>query len=282
MLTLHKTAVVGGTEIFYREAGDPAGPAVVLLPGHPSSSHAYRGLIDHLAGRWHVVAPDYPGYGFSPVPTETPTFDGLADITTRLLEQVGIERYVLYMFDFGAPVGMRMAASHPERIAGLVSQNGNIAVEGLGEPLGPLAEWWTDREAHGATIQQFLAPGSTEAQWSAGLRDRASLDPALVALDVALLADPGRRAVAEALLWDYQTNPGLYPQWQAWLGEQRPPTLAIWGARDPFFTPAGAEAFRTANPDTEVVLLDTGHFALVEELDTIADAVGCLLTRAYA
>lgn len=282
MLTLHKTAAVGGTEIFYREAGDAARPAVVLLPGHPSSSHAYTGLIDRLAGRWHVVAPDYPGYGFSAIPAETPTFDGLAELTTRLLEQVGIDRYVLYMFDFGAPVGMRMATSHPERIAGLVSQNGNVAFEGLGEPLGPLAEWWTDRAAHRATVEQFLAAESTEAQWSAGLRDRAALDPALVALDVALLADPRRQAVAEALLWDYQTNPGLYPQWQAWLGEQRPPTLAIWGARDPFFTPSGAEAFRTANPDTDVVLLDTGHFALVEELGTIADAVDGLLTRAYA
>ena len=186
----------------------------------------------------------------------TPTFDRLAEVTIGFLEQLGVERYVLYMFDFGAPVGMRMATSFPERIAGLVSQNGNIALEGLGDPLGPLAEWWGDREAHQATVDQFLSAESTRMQWAAGLRDDDSLDPAPVALDVALLADPARRAIAEALLWDYQTNPGLYPAWQAWLSEHRPPTLAIWGARDPFFTPAGAEAYRSANPEAEVVRLD--------------------------
>jgi pimeloyl-ACP methyl ester carboxylesterase len=279
--TRHRNALVEGTEVFYREAGNPARPTIVLLPGHPSSSHAYTGLIERLAGTWHVLAPDYPGYGFSPVPAVTPTFDRLAEVTIGFLEQLGVERYVLYMFDFGAPVGMRMATSFPERIAGLVSQNGNIALEGLGDPLGPLAEWWGDREAHQATVDQFLSAESTRMQWAAGLRDDDSLDPAPVALDVALLADPARRAIAEALLWDYQTNPGLYPAWQAWLSEHRPPTLAIWGARDPFFTPAGAEAYRSANPEAEVVLLDTGHFALVEELDAIANSVHDLLTRSY-
>jgi len=280
--TFHRTVPVEGVEMFYREAGDPARPAIVLLPGHPSSSHAYTGLIDRLAGRWHVLAPDYPGYGFSAVPGGAVSFDRLAELTSGLLEQLGVERYVLYMFDFGAPVGMRMATSHPERIAGLVSQNGNIALEGLGEPLGPLAEWWGDRAAHQATVEQFLSAESTRMQWAAGLRDVAAPDPALVAVDVALLADPARRAIAESLLWDYQTNPALYPHWQGWLGEHRPPTLAVWGARDPFFTSAGAEAYRTANPDAEIVLLDTGHFALVEELEAVAEAVHGLLARAYA
>lgn len=277
-----RLVAVDGAELFTREGGDPRRPAVVLLPGHPSGSHAYRGLIDRLATSWHVVAPDYPGYGGSPVPAEPPTFDRLAELTGQLLEQLGVHRYVLYMFDFGAPVGMRMAVAHPERIAGLVSQNGNIALEGLGEPLGPLAAWWADRAAGQATVDAFLSAQGTRMQWAAGLRDPQALDLALVNHDVELLAQPGRRAVAEALLWDYQTNPAQYPAWQAWLAEHRPPTLAVWGSRDPFFVPAGAEAWRHAGPQTEVVLLDTGHFALVEELDTIAAHVHDLLTRATA
>src|SRR5215467_3138569 len=172
--------------------------------------------------------------------------------------------------------------AHPEPIAGLVSQNANIAPEGLGEPLGPLAAWWADRGAGQPTVDAFLSADGTRMQWAAGLRDPETLDPAPVELDVALLAEPGRRAAAEALLWDYQTNPPRYPAWQAWLAEHHPPTLAIWGTRDPFFVPAGAEAFRHANPDAEVVLIDTGHFALVEALEPIATAVHDLLTRAYA
>jgi len=280
--TRHRTVIVDGAGLFFRQAGDPARPAVVLLPGHPSAGHAYTGLIDRLSSSWHVIAPDYPGYGASPVPAQPPTFDRIAELVTALLEQLDVGRYVLYMFDFGAPVGMRMAVTHPERIAGLVSQNANIAPEGLGEPLGPLAAWWADRAAGQPTVDAFLAADGTRMQWAAGLRDPETLDPAPVELDVALLAEPGRRAVAEALLWDYQTNPPRYPAWQAWLAEHRPPTLAIWGARDPFFVPAGAEAFRHANPGAEVVLVDTGHFALVEALESIAAAVHDLLTRAYA
>ena len=205
--TRHRTVIVDGAGLFVRQAGDPARPAVVLLPGHPSAGHAYTGLIDRLSSSWHVLAPDYPGYGASPVPAEPPTFDRIAELVTGLLEQLGVDRYVLYMFDFGAPVGMRMAAAHPERIAGLVSQNANIALEGLGEPLGPLAAWWADRAAGQPTVEAFLSADGTRMQWAAGLRDPEALDPALVELDVALLADPGRRAVAGALLWDYQTNP---------------------------------------------------------------------------
>lgn len=273
---------VDGVAIAVHLAGEPDRPAIALLPGHPSGAHAYAGLIDRLATSWRVVAPDYPGYAASPVPGECPTFDRLAELTVGAFDAVGIQRTALYMFDFGAPVGMRIAEAQPGRITALVSQNGNIAMEGLGEPLGPLAQWWADRAGHQAPIDAFLSADGTRMQWAAGLREPAALNQAVVQRDVDFLAEPGRRAVAEALLWDYQTNPPRYRQWQAWLAEHRPPTLAIWGARDPFFVPAGAEAWRANNPSAEVVLLDTGHFALVEELDAIATHVDRLLTAANA
>jgi pimeloyl-ACP methyl ester carboxylesterase len=273
---------IAGFDLFWREAGPKDAPAIVLLPGHPSSSHAYLGLIERLAGRWHVVAPDYPGYGFSAAPADTEwTFDLLAEVTDALLEHLGLDRYVFYMFDFGAPVGMRIALSHPERVAGLIAQNGNIAVEGLGAGVAPLADWWADRAGNQATVDGFLAPAGTRMQWEAGLRDTAAADPALWVLDAKLLEEPERRRAAEALLWDYQTNPPSYPAWQAYLANERPPVLAIWGANDPFFIPAGAEAYRTHQPDAEVILLDTGHFALVEEVDTIAEHIDRFLDRVY-
>jgi pimeloyl-ACP methyl ester carboxylesterase len=278
----HHVSEAGGVEMFWREAGDAGAPAIVLLPGHPSSSHAYAGLIGRLGARWHVVAPDYPGYGFSAVPADGPwTFDRLAEVTAALLDRAGLQRYVLYMFDFGAPVGMRMAEAHPERIAGLVSQNGNIAAEGFGPPLAGLAAWWTDRAAHQATIDGFLSPAGTRMQWEAGLRDPAAADPALWTLDAALLDQPDRHRAAEALLWDYQHNLVRFDAWHAYLRTRRPPVLAVWGANDPFFVTAGAEAFRTHQPDAEIVLLNTGHFALVEELDAVAARVDAFLSRVY-
>lgn len=278
----HRVSEVDGVEIFWREAGQPDAPAIVLLPGHPSSSNAYADLIGRLGARWHVVAPDYPGYGFSAAPPDGPwTFDRLAEVTAALLERAELQRYVLYMFDFGAPVGMRIAEAHPERVVGLVSQNGNIATEGFGPAMTGLAAWWTDREANQATVDSFLSAAGTRMQWEAGLRDPAAADPALWTLDAALLDQPDRHRAAEALLWDYQRNPGRFDTWHAYLRTRRPPVLAIWGGRDPFFIPAGAEAFRTHQPEAEVVLLDTGHFALVEELDAIATHVDAFLTCVY-
>jgi len=278
----HHRDTIAGFEVFWREAGPADAPTIVLLPGHPSSSHAYLDLIERLGSRWHVVAPDYPGYGFSEAPADTDwTFDLLADVIKQLLEHLGIGRYVFYMFDFGAPVGMRIATAHPERVAGLISQNANIALEGLGEAVAPLAGWWSDHSGNQATVDGFLSPAGTQMQWEAGLRDPGAADPALWTLDGLLLEQPERHRAAEALLWDYQTNPPSYPAWHAYLAENRPPVLAIWGARDPFFIPAGAEAFRTHQPDAEVVLLDTGHFALVEEVDTVAAHVDRFLERVY-
>ena len=273
---------IAGFDLFWREAGRADAPAIVLLPGHPSSSHAYTDLIDRLAAKWHVVAPDYPGYGFSAAPAGTTwTFDLLAEVTDALLEHLGLDRYAFYMFDFGAPVGMRIALAHPERVAGLIAQNGNIAVEGLGAAVAPLADWWGDRAGHQATVDGFLSPAGTQMQWEAGLRDPQAADPARWVLDAKLLEEPERRRAADALLWDYQTNPPSYPAWQAYLSEHRPPVLAIWGANDPFFIAAGAEAYRTHQPDADVILLDTGHFALVEEVDRIAAEVDRFLERAY-
>lgn len=279
----HHFRTVKNVEIFYREAGDPRSPAIVLLSGHPSGAHAYNGLIEKLSSAWHVIAPDYPGYGFSGTPSEAPwTFDWLADVTNAFLESLNLNRYALYMFDFGAPVGFRIAEKHPERIAGIITQNGNIYTDGFGPGVAALANWWSDRAAGQKDVDQFLTLVGTRFQWEAGARDSASVDPAMWTLDQALIDQPGRKSAAEALLWDYQNNPARYPGWQQYLREHRPPVLAIWGANDPFFIAPGAQAYKRDVPDAEVVLLNTGHFALVEELDTIAERVHVFLRRVYA
>jgi pimeloyl-ACP methyl ester carboxylesterase len=278
----HNFRTVNGVEIFFREAGDPQAPPIVLLSGHPSGVHAYDGLIERLARSWHVIAPDYPGYGFSATPADAPwTFGWLADVTNAFLEDLGVERYALYMFDFGAPVGFRIAAAHPDRVVAIVTQNGNIYADGFGPGVATLAAWWNDRAAHQEAVDGFLSLAGTRFQWEAGARNPAAIDPAMWTLDQALLDRPERKKAAESLLWDYQHNPGRYPQWQAYLREHQPPVLAIWGKNDPFFIPPGAQAFTRDVPDAEVVLLDTGHFALVEEVDTIAEHVDALLHRAY-
>lgn len=278
----HYSRTIDGVELFWREAGDPAAPAIVLLAGHPSGSHAYNELIERLAPAWRVVAPDYPGYGFSAAPPDAPwTFDWLATVTDHLLESIGLERYVTYMFDFGAPVGFRIAQAHPERVAGIVSQNGNIYTDGFGPGVAALAQWWTDRAGGQAAVDEFLRVAGTKLQWEAGMRDPASVDPAMWTLDQALLNRPERRRAAEALLWDYQHNPARFPAWQAYLREHQPPLLALWGANDPFFIPAGAEAYKRDVPSAEVTLLDTGHFALVEEVEAIAERVNAFLAKIY-
>lgn len=273
---------VHGVDVFWREVGSRLAPPIVLLPGHPSGSQAYAPLMDRLSPAWRVIAPDYPGYGFSATPPDAPwTFDWLAEVTDALLEHLSLDRYVLYMFDFGAPVGFRIAEAHPERIAGIVTQNGNIYTEGLGPGVAVLHAWWADRAGGQATIDGLLSLEGTRAQWQAGARDPSNVDPAAWTLDQALLEQPGRKAAAEALLWDYQHNLDRYPGFQAYLRSHQPPLLAVWGANDPFFVPAGAEAYRRDVSDAEVVLLDTGHFALVEEVDAIAERIDPFLRRVY-
>ncbi len=277
----HRRIGVDGLDVFVREAGDPVRPAIVLLPGYPSSTRAYVRLIDRLAPRWHVVAIDYPGFGSSEPLPGSPTFDRLADVTGHAIDQLGIADYAVYMFDFGAPVGFRIALRHDQRVRAIITQNGNAYTDGLGPAITPLAAWWKDREAGQADADQTVTLAGTQLQWQAGARDAELIDPEQALADQAVIDRPGRAAYMQALLWDYQNNPPQYPAWQAWLRRRQPKVLAIWGANDPFFTSSGARAYQSDVPGAEVVLLDTGHFALEEEADTIAEHTGRLLRATF-
>jgi pimeloyl-ACP methyl ester carboxylesterase len=278
----HRTIEVDGLNVFVREAGDPTRPTLVLLPGYPSSTRAYVRLIDRVARDWHVVAIDYPGFGSSDPLPESPTFDRLAKITSKAIDALGIDRYAMYMFDFGAPVGFRIALDHNQRIRGIVSQNGNAYAEGIGPGLKALSDWWGDRRAGQAAIDEFVSLAGTRMQWQAGAHDPQDVDPEQALADQLVLDRPGRADYMKSLLWDYQYNPPSYEAWQAWLRTRRPKVTAVWGANDPFFVPAGAEAYRRDVPDAAVILLDTGHYALEEEVDTISQHVNRLLEESFA
>jgi pimeloyl-ACP methyl ester carboxylesterase len=278
----HRNVVIDGFNVFVREAGDPGRPALVLLPGFPSSTRAYIRLIDKLSDSWHVVAVDYPGFGGSDPLTESPTFDKLAEITGKTIDALGIGDYAMYQFDFGSPVGMRLALEHDQRVKAIVTQNGNIYTDGLGPGLAAISAWWSDREAGEAAIDGLLSLAGTQMQWQAGARNPEHIDPEQAQADQRVLDLPGRVDYMKALLWDYQNNPAQYPAWQAWLASSQPKVLAVWGKNDPFFIPAGAEAFGRDVPSATVLLLDTGHFALEEEVDTIADAIHKTLADAFA
>ncbi|BBZ28863.1 alpha/beta hydrolase [Mycolicibacterium madagascariense] len=278
----HHSVHVEDLDVFVREAGDSTRPTLVCLPGYPSSTRAYVRLIDRLATDWHVVAIDYPGFGWSQPLPGTPTFDRLAAVTGATIDALGIEDYALYMFDFGAPVGFRIALRHDRRVRAIVTQNANAYTDGLGPGVAPLAAWWADEHAGRAAIDEFLSLAGTQAQWRAGARDVEHVDPDHALADQRVLDLPARAEYMRALLWDYQSNPPLYPDWQTWLRTRRPHLLAIWGGNDPFFVPAGALAYQRDVPAAEVVLLDTGHFALEEEADEIAARVGALLAATFA
>ena len=235
--------------------------------------------MDRLAVDTHVVAIDYPGFGLSAPLPGSPTFDRLAEVTAATIDALGITDYVVYMFDIGAPVGFRIALGHDRRVRGVVTQNANTYVEGFGPAAAPLAQWWEDEEAGRPAVDEFVSLAGTTLQWTVGARAVESIDPGHALADQAVIDLPGRADYMEALLWDYRTNPARYPQWQEWLRTRRPAVLAVWGANDPFFVPAGAQSFRTDVPDAEVVLLDTGHFALEEEVDAVADLVRAFLAR---
>ncbi|RNI24711.1 alpha/beta fold hydrolase [Flexivirga caeni] len=277
----HRTISVDGLEIFVREAGDTDRPTLVLLPGYPSSTRAYVRLIDRVAPDWHAVAIDYPGFGSSDPLSEAPTFDRLAEVTAKTIDALGIGDYAVYMFDFGAPVGFRIALEHDQRVRGLVVQNGNAYAEGLGSGLSAISDWWKDRAAGQATIDAFVGLAGTQSQWQAGARDPELIDPEQAVADQLVLDRPGRADYMQALLWDYQTNPPQYAQWQAWLRSRQPKVVVAWGKNDPFFIAPGADAYRTDVPDARVELLDTGHFALEEEADTIATLTDGLMRSAF-
>lgn len=278
----HRKVSIDGLSVFVREAGDPSKPTVVLLPGYPSSTRSYIRLIDRLARDWHAVAIDYPGFGSSDPLPESPTFDRLAEVTGKTIDALGIGDYAMYHFDFGSPVGFRIALQHDQRVRAIVTQNGNAYTDGFGPGVAALAAWWEDRAAGQATVDGFVSLAGTQLQWQAGARDPENIDPEQAVADQAVIDLPGRADYMKALLWDYQNNPPQYPAWQAWLRERQPEVLAVWGRNDPFFIPAGAEAYRKDVPSAEVVLLDTGHFAPEEEADTIAELTGRLLRRTFS
>ena len=272
---LYKTTTVEGVKIFYREAGPKDAPNVVLLHGFPSSSHEFRNLIPLLADCYHVIAPDYPGFGYSdaPPPEEFEyTFDHLAAVTDELLDQIGVTKYSIYIQDYGAPVGLRLATKHPERIQTIVSQNGNIYQEGLGafwaEYFYP---YWNERTpTTEAKVRQLLTIASTRLQYSAGYHNLEAISPDAYTLDQAGLDRPGNDVIQLALFYDYRTNPPLYASWQEYLRATQVPVLAIWGKNDPIFLPAGAIAFKRDDRNVKVRLLNSGHFALEEDLAQIS------------
>ncbi|HKW34513.1 MAG TPA: alpha/beta hydrolase [Candidatus Acidoferrum sp.] len=256
-----------GVQVFYRAAGDANAPVVLLLHGFPTSSFMFRELIPRLATDNRVVAPDLPGFGFTQVPPERKyvyTFDELAATIEAFTRALKIDRYAIYVFDYGAPTGFRLAVAHPERVTAIVSQNGNAYEEGLGEAWGPIRKYWASPTAENRDIlrKSVLTEGGTRWQYTHGVANPERIPPESYTLDTALLERPGNKEIQLDLFLDYASNLKLYPKFQEYLRKWKPPLLAIWGKNDPFFVPAGAEAFRKDIPSAKIQFLDTGHFAL--------------------
>jgi len=283
MTTTYRTATVDGLKVFYRTAGDPKHPAVLLLHGFPASSHMFRDLIPVLADRYYVVAPDLPGFGFTDAPDRNRfkySFEHLAEVIDRFTEVLKLNRYAIYVFDYGAPIGFRLALRHPERITAVISQNGNAYLEGLSEGWNPIQTYWKDPSAENrATLRAFLKPEATQWQYTHGVPNPERLSPDGWTLDSALLARPGNDEIQLDLFGDYQSNVALYPKFQDYIRTRRPPLLAVWGKNDPFFLPPGAQAFKRDNPDAEIHLLDTGHFALESHAGEIGAIIRGFLAR---
>ena len=280
-ITYHRTEL-DGLNVFYREAGPKDAPTIVLLHGYPSSSRMFDSLLPLLATRYHLIAPDYPGFGQSdapPPPQYRYTFDHLAETTNALLERLKIDRYHLYLQDYGGPVGFRIMVAHPKRVRALVIQNANAYREGLGVKWTGIAQYWADRAAHPEQVDAFTAFEGTRQRHIAGSPNPERYNPDTWTDEYAFLSRPGQREIQAELLYDYQTNVASYPAWQAWLRAHRPPTLVVWGRYDPSFIAPGAEAFRRDLPEAEIHLLDAGHFALDEKVDDIARLMIDFLSR---
>ena len=273
-----------GVQVFYREAGDPGAPVVLLLHGFPASSFMFRELIPRLADHYRVIAPDLPGFGFTEVPEQRKyaySFDALALTITAFTEALKIKRYALYVFDYGAPTGFRLAMAHPERVVAVISQNGNAYEEGLGDAWGPIRKYWAEPTTENREVirRNILTLEGTRWQYMHGVADPESIPPESYTLDTALLERPGNKEIQLDLFLDYASNVKLYPKFQEYFRTSKPPLLAVWGKNDPFFIPAGAEAFRKDLPNAKVQFLDTGHFALETHAVEIASTIHDFLAR---
>ncbi len=282
--TLHKTVEVDNLDIFYREAGPVDAPTIVLLHGFPTSSHMYRDLIPKLAEDYHVIAPDYPGFGNSSMPSVDSfdySFDTLAKITDKFLEKVGAEKYSLYLMDYGAPVGFRIATKHPERVEGLIIQNGNAYDEGLRDFWKPIKAYWKDKNAANAKVlsDSLLTIGATKWQYTNGTRNAEVISPDNWIVDQAKLDRPGNKAIQLELFYSYGTNPALYPEWQKYFRTHRPPTLLVWGKGDYIFPEEGAHPYKRDLKNIDFHILDTGHFALEEDGNVIATHIENFMKR---
>jgi pimeloyl-ACP methyl ester carboxylesterase len=284
MATIHyRKADVDGFNVFYREAGPVDAPTLLLLHGFPSAGHMFRELIPALSDRFHVVAPDLPGFGQSDMPSRdrfSYTFAKLAEVIERFTEIIGLGRFSVYVFDYGAPTGFRMAVRHPERIAAIISQNGNAYEAGLSDGWNPIRAYWTEAsEANRQSLRAFLSPETTIWQYTHGVPDTTLVSPDGFSLDNFYLARPGAHEIQLDLFGDYKSNVAMYPKFQTYFRKHKPPFLAVWGKNDPFFLPAGAEAFKRDIPGAEVRFFDTGHFALETHCDEIAAAIRDFLPR---
>lgn len=278
-----QTVDVDGTAIFYREAGSRDRPTLLLLHGFPTAGHMFRDLIPVLQDRFHIVAPDLPGFGNSAMPSREAfdyTFDNLATVIDRFTEVIGLDRFALYVFDYGAPVGLRIAARHPERITAIISQNGNTYLEGVSEAFNPVQAYWADPSpANRAALRGFLAPETTLFQYTQGVVDPEKVSPDGRNLDDFYLSRPGADEVQLDLLLDYASNVVAYGDFQAYFRAHQPPLLAVWGQNDPFFLPAGAEAFRRDLPTADIRFFETGHFALETHTEEIGRTIVEFLDR---
>ncbi|NET01833.1 MAG: alpha/beta hydrolase [Sphaerospermopsis sp. SIO1G1] len=283
----HKTITIDGLEIFYREAGDKNNPTILLLHGFPTSSHMFRNLIPTLADKFHLIAPDYPGFGASSMPKVDEfeySFDNLSDIIEKLVNQLNLQKYFLYLMDYGAPIGYRLATKYPEQVLGLIVQNGNAYEEGLREFWTPLKAYWQDKSPETSQFlkENFLTLEATKWQYTNGVRNVETISPDNWFHDQYLLDRPGNQEIQLELFYSYGTNPPLYPQWQEYFRKYQPPTLVVWGKGDYIFPAEGAYPYQKDLNNIDFHILDTGHFALEEELEFISTKIREFVDRSVA